>query len=384
MCPWSCWSLPVTLLALVWGPGSAEEAFEVRMWPERLALEAGGSVVINCSTSCVQPEGGGLETTLAKELLDQQPQWVRYSVSNASEDTDVLCYFTCDGKQLSKSAGVRVFYPPKQVLLTLPPTRVAVGRSFTIECRVPEVAPLKSLTLTLFRGENLLHSQTFGEETTDPQEAVVTHNSTAPKQGGSHNFSCRAELDLQSLGGGLPRSVWASQVLEVYDPLKLVLLTLQPTRVAVGSSFTAECRVQAVAPLKSLTLTLFHGEKPLHNQTFEEESTDPQEAVVTHNSTAPEQAGSHTFSCRAELDVLSPGWGLPHSGWASQELEVYEPPQDNLLVVIIVVSLLLILFVTAVVLCFVCGQQWRQSRTGNYWVQDAWRNLRGSHQARPV
>lgn len=205
------------LLALLCCPGSGEEAFEVHMWPEKLALEPGGSLEINCSTSCAQPEAGGLETTLSKELRAQEPQWKLYSVSNASEDTVVFCYFTCAGQQQSTSANVSVFYPPKQVLLRLQPSWVAVGSTFILECRVPAVAPLERLTLTLLRDQQTLHSQTFERASADPQEAVVTHNATAGREDGRHSFSCRAELDLRALGGDLVSSVSEPQVLDVYE-----------------------------------------------------------------------------------------------------------------------------------------------------------------------
>lgn len=106
--------------------------------------------------------------------------------------------------------------PPEQVLLKLQPTWVTVGKVFTMECRVPAVAPLENLTLTLLRGQEPLHMQRFEGETAAPQEAIITHNSTAHKEDGRHNFSCRAELDLQPRGGDLIRIISEPQVLEIH------------------------------------------------------------------------------------------------------------------------------------------------------------------------
>lgn len=105
---------------------------------------------------------------------------------------------------------------PDRVLLKLQPTWVTVGRTFTIECTVPAVSPLEKLTLTLLRGKEPLHIQTFGKATTVPQEAVATHNVTAHREDGHHNFSCQAELDLRSLGGTVLRKVSEPQVLKIY------------------------------------------------------------------------------------------------------------------------------------------------------------------------
>lgn len=79
------------------------------MWPEQLMVESGESQVINCSTTCTQPNTGGLETTLHKTLLAEQDQWKLYEVFNISQDTDVICHFTCSGKQESKSLNISVF-----------------------------------------------------------------------------------------------------------------------------------------------------------------------------------------------------------------------------------------------------------------------------------
>ncbi|XP_019660738.1 intercellular adhesion molecule 2 isoform X2 [Ailuropoda melanoleuca] len=215
MSPFGCWGLPTALLALFCCPGSGE-GFEVRMYPEQLLVEPGGSKFINCSTSCAQPEAGGLETALTKSLLQSGPQWNQYVVSNISQDTVIYCYFTCSGRQKLKSLNVSVFYPPEQVLLKLQPAWVAAGGSFTAECHVPAVRPLESLTLTLLHGKEALCNKTFTGEKNGTRGATVTHNSTAHREDSRHNFSCHAHLDLRSRGGSILRSVSEPQMLKVY------------------------------------------------------------------------------------------------------------------------------------------------------------------------
>ncbi|KAM6175362.1 intercellular adhesion molecule 2 [Erethizon dorsatum] len=215
-----CWGLPMALLALLCCSGLAEMRFEVYIWPEKLAVETRGSRRVNCSTSCAQPDSGGLETFLPKQLVDQQAQWQQYLVSNISQDVVLICYFTCAGQTLTKFLNISVYQPPKQVTLKLQPTRVATGTAFTIECRVAAVQPLESLTLTLLRGQETLHNQTFVGAAPTPQEAATTFISTAQGGSGPLNFSCQAELDLRSRGGDIIRSVSEPQVLQVYEPMQ--------------------------------------------------------------------------------------------------------------------------------------------------------------------
>ncbi|KAM9748287.1 intercellular adhesion molecule 2-like [Dama dama] len=174
---------------------------------------------INCTASCTDPKRLVLETALNKTVLESQAQWKLFKVYNISKDEELLCSSTCGGKQETKVFHITVFYPPKQVLLTLSPTSVAVGTLFTIECRVSAVAPLEGLTVTLLHGTDILWNQTFVGTALSPQDAVVTHNSTAPREDGLYNSSCEALMDLRSRGGGLVHRVSDPQRLEVKEPV---------------------------------------------------------------------------------------------------------------------------------------------------------------------
>ncbi|XP_032312972.1 intercellular adhesion molecule 2-like isoform X2 [Camelus ferus] len=200
--------------------GSGEEAFEVHVSPEQPMVKHGGSQVINCSTNCTKPENGGLETSLDKIVLQDSPQWKLFMIFNVSQNSSMRCFFWCSRKQGSKSLNVGLYYPPKQVLLKLQPTRVAVGSPFTIECRVPSVAPLEGLTVTLLRGSEVLHSQTFEGTALSPQEAMVTYSAEAQLEDSSHNFSCQAKMDLRTRGVKVVDSVSDSQALEVFEPVQ--------------------------------------------------------------------------------------------------------------------------------------------------------------------
>ncbi|XP_027373466.1 intercellular adhesion molecule 2-like isoform X1 [Bos indicus] len=274
MSPFGGWGMLAAFLAMLCCQGSGEKAFE---GPEHLMVGSGEFQMINCTASCTDPTNLILETALNKTLLESQAQWKLFQVYNISKDEELLCSFTCAGKQEMKVFNITVFYPPKQVLLTLSHTSVAVGTLFTIECMVPAVAPLEGLTVTLLRGTEILHNQTFEETAPFPHDAVVTHNTTAHREDGHHNFSCEAQMDLRSRGGGL--------VHRVSDP---------------------------------------------------------------------------------------------------QRLEVKEPEPNYQMVIMAIVIVLLLLFVTFVFLCFVFSEKWRRGRTGHYPVQAAWNRLRRSHRAQPL
>lgn len=66
---------------------------------------------VNCSTSCENPEKGGLETSMSKIMLEQHPQgkWKQFLVSNISNDMTILCHFTCEKEQYSTDLNITVY-----------------------------------------------------------------------------------------------------------------------------------------------------------------------------------------------------------------------------------------------------------------------------------
>ncbi|XP_004630222.1 intercellular adhesion molecule 2 [Octodon degus] len=227
------WGLPTALLTLLCCSGPAEITFEVDVWPEKLAVETSGSGRVNCSTTCTQPELGGLETSLTKQLVDQRPQWQQYLVSNISQDVSLICYFFCAGNSLTKTVHISVYQPPQQVTLKLRPIRVALGTAFTAECGVAAVKPLEGLTLTLQRGQETLQNWTSVEAAPARGEGSVTFNRTAQGGSGPLTFRCQAALDLRSKGGDVIYSVSEAQVLQVYEPVQDSQMVIIVTVVSV-------------------------------------------------------------------------------------------------------------------------------------------------------
>ncbi|XP_005350467.1 intercellular adhesion molecule 2 [Microtus ochrogaster] len=224
MSSFACRSLRITLLALLCCSGSGEKAFEVHVSSEKQIVEATGSLKVNCSTSCENPQVGGLETTLSKEVLEEHPRgkWKQFLVLNISQDMSLLCHFTCEEKQHSEHLNVRVYKPPAKVTLKLQPSQVFVGEAFTTECMVEAVKPLESLTLSLLHEGETLQNQTFeGAES----NAIAIFNWTALTKD-SLNLSCQAVLDLRPHGGHIIRSTSESQILIVIEHRPIIIIII--------------------------------------------------------------------------------------------------------------------------------------------------------------
>lgn len=90
-------------------PGSGEEEFEVPKEPKHRMVGSGEFQVINCTASCTDPEKLVLETALHKTLLEGQARWKLFKVVNISENVELMCSFTCGGRQETKVFIVTVF-----------------------------------------------------------------------------------------------------------------------------------------------------------------------------------------------------------------------------------------------------------------------------------
>ncbi|XP_075846465.1 intercellular adhesion molecule 2 isoform X2 [Microtus pennsylvanicus] len=221
MSSFTCRSLRITLLALFCCSGSGEKEFEVHVSSEKQIVEATGFLKVNCSTSCENPQVGGLETTLSKKVLEEHPRgkWKQFLVLNISQDMSLLCHFTCEEKQHSEHLNIRVYKPPAKVTLKLQPSQVFVGEAYTIECMAEAVKPLESLTLSLLHEGETLQNQTFeGAES----NAIAIFNRRAQTKD-NLNLSCQAVLDLRPHGGHIISKDSESQILEVIGFLCVAL-----------------------------------------------------------------------------------------------------------------------------------------------------------------
>ncbi|XP_075846461.1 intercellular adhesion molecule 2 isoform X1 [Microtus pennsylvanicus] len=224
MSSFTCRSLRITLLALFCCSGSGEKEFEVHVSSEKQIVEATGFLKVNCSTSCENPQVGGLETTLSKKVLEEHPRgkWKQFLVLNISQDMSLLCHFTCEEKQHSEHLNIRVYKPPAKVTLKLQPSQVFVGEAYTIECMAEAVKPLESLTLSLLHEGETLQNQTFeGAES----NAIAIFNRRAQTKD-NLNLSCQAVLDLRPHGGHIISKDSESQILEVIEPTNPIIIVV--------------------------------------------------------------------------------------------------------------------------------------------------------------
>uniref|UniRef100_A0A8C8S9V4 Intercellular adhesion molecule N-terminal domain-containing protein n=1 Tax=Pelusios castaneus TaxID=367368 RepID=A0A8C8S9V4_9SAUR len=200
------------------GSGWAEQgSFKVSVWPEDSVVEYGGSVWINCSTTCPDVNAqGGLETSLTKAQSERGPGWAAFHLVNITEWVSHLqCYVTCHGNTATVSQRLQFtnfpFLPlapgaPERVELE-PLTELELGRAHNLTCRVLNVAPDRHLSVTLLLGGQTLHTETFQNSTrTGADTVTVTHTITPRQWDHGQEATCHTALDLRPHGLLIQRS----------------------------------------------------------------------------------------------------------------------------------------------------------------------------------
>uniref|UniRef100_A0A8C0IZ14 Ig-like domain-containing protein n=1 Tax=Chelonoidis abingdonii TaxID=106734 RepID=A0A8C0IZ14_CHEAB len=90
--------------------------------------------------------------------------------------------------------------PPERVVLE-PLPEMELGRAYNLTCWVLNVAPVAHLTMTIRRGAQTLHTETFQNHTRiGPNNIPVTHEITPQRRDHGQEITCHAALDLTPHG----------------------------------------------------------------------------------------------------------------------------------------------------------------------------------------
>ncbi|XP_050780771.1 intercellular adhesion molecule 5 [Gopherus flavomarginatus] len=245
--------LPLQLPLLAWCAlaalaGAVQGSFEVSVSPEAAMVEHGGSVWINCSTTCQDPGArGGLETSLTKANSKSGPRWAAFHLVSITEWVSApQCYFICSNDMKVAAANISSYWVPERVVLE-PLPKMELGRAYNLTCWVLNVAPVTHLTVTLRQGGRTLHTETFQNHTgIGPNDIPVTHEITPRRWDHGQAITCHAALDLTPHGPHFEKSS-STVELKVYDlPEEPQLLT--SLYIEVGTTATARCRVAGIFP----------------------------------------------------------------------------------------------------------------------------------------
>ncbi|XP_010779132.1 vascular cell adhesion protein 1-like isoform X2 [Notothenia coriiceps] len=129
---------------------------------------------------------------------------ITWTVNNMTEwINSTMCYYTNDttNVQCCSVLPITVYKPPDNVSFSVQPDEpMSEGRQYTLQCEVWDVAPVKNLTVTFYRGQTALgHTQSSNTDE-KPVSEVFTWNITSTKEDDGVQFWCEAKLELGADG----------------------------------------------------------------------------------------------------------------------------------------------------------------------------------------
>nr|XP_012646121.1 intercellular adhesion molecule 1 [Microcebus murinus] len=247
-------ALLALLGALLPGPGGAQTS----VFPTEATLPRGGSVQINCSSSCDQQASLGLETDLDKTEVARGNNWKAYELSNVRKDSNLICFSVCGGEQTMAAASLTVYWCPDQVELAPLPSWQPVGENLTLRCQVAGGAPRANLTVVFLRGEEELDRQPVVGEPAEVAATVLV----ARRDHGA-NFSCRTELDLRPLGLELFENTSAPRQLRAFALPPTGPRLDAPRVLETGTRRAAVCSLDRLFPVAEAQVHLALGDRRL-------------------------------------------------------------------------------------------------------------------------
>ncbi|XP_072239791.1 uncharacterized protein [Leuresthes tenuis] len=321
--------------------------------PSRLVVKYGdqaNATCVACKDDCnFKFSLFSLEKPVGTISRDSETK-LSWSVDKLTEwDPALICYFFVNDVQCLSNLPVTVYQPPQEVSINFVnhtgPMRE--GGRYTLQCDVLNVAPIKDLTVTFYRGQTALgHLQSSNINKKLVNESF-TLSYNASKEDDGAEFWCEAKLELGPEGpqphpvvksGNLPATVHYGPVLDGSGNRERTIKegeTLQLNCSAVGN------------PEPSYTWILPFSGKPYND------------SVLTVGSVGLEHKGE--YICKVNNSIKE----IP----VTFNIQV-EPKPSIIILIVLIVAATFVFSILLLIGYFLC---YRPNRMGQYNLKDVFR-----------
>uniref|UniRef100_A0A8C2WDY2 Ig-like domain-containing protein n=1 Tax=Cyclopterus lumpus TaxID=8103 RepID=A0A8C2WDY2_CYCLU len=121
--------------------------------------------------------------------------------------TSPICYYNTDTDvQCCTILPITVYQPPDNVSVSFVDHTAPMfeGKQYTLQCTVEEVAPVKNLLVTFYRGQTALGQLQSKNNNPKPVTETFSLNITLSKEDNGVQYWCEAKLELGPYGPQLP------------------------------------------------------------------------------------------------------------------------------------------------------------------------------------
>ncbi|XP_045902449.1 intercellular adhesion molecule 4-like [Micropterus dolomieu] len=184
--------------------------------PSRLVVKYDDPTSANCSVcrhTCLNSLFG-LEKSVGE--ITTNGTTISWTVDRMTEwDTSPICYYNYDGHQCCSFLNVTLYQLPHNVSISFVNHSgpMLEGHQYTLQCTVQDVAPVKDLTVTFYKGHTALgQRQSNNNKEKKPVTKSFTFNITPSKEDDGVQYWCEAKLELGPEGPRHPPVVMSQNV----------------------------------------------------------------------------------------------------------------------------------------------------------------------------
>ncbi|XP_056869919.1 hemicentin-1-like [Takifugu flavidus] len=195
----------------------------IELSPSSVVVRYGDKVAINCSALTNQHQGIGWESTQGGTGLTKVSH-LTWTVDRLTDwSISPWCFIFHGTNQQCTSEPIIVLYTfPDSIHIssTAGSNRtMKESTAYNFICNVPNVAPIRMLTVSLYRGNTIIHTRTFNHPTKEAVNQSAAISFVPSREDSGVAFKCEAVLDL---GPGGPKLSKISEPYEVtvhYGPV---------------------------------------------------------------------------------------------------------------------------------------------------------------------
>ncbi|XP_078140645.1 hemicentin-1 [Centroberyx gerrardi] len=188
------------------GPVSASCPIELST--PSVVVRYGGSVSVNCSTSATEHDGMGWESTDGATGLRENVKFLMWTVSALKDWTAApKCFFNPSvGEQCLKKLSVTIYKMPDSVSIS-PSSHMGPmveGTEYHMQCDIVDVAPVKNLSVTWYKGNDIIRTQSYDGPSKTPVNESSALQFTPHRDDNGAQVFCEAQLNLGPSGPNPP------------------------------------------------------------------------------------------------------------------------------------------------------------------------------------
>uniref|UniRef100_A0A665SY63 Ig-like domain-containing protein n=1 Tax=Echeneis naucrates TaxID=173247 RepID=A0A665SY63_ECHNA len=182
--------------------------------PSHLVVKFGDAFSVTCTVCLSCAETLKFERALGSHKIHGNT--LEWTVKNMTEwDPQTTCYYDYSEEESCCSVlPVTVYSPPDSVSISFVDHSgpMSEGRPYTLQCKVQNVAPVKNLTVTFYKGQTALGQQQSNNTNKKPVSETFTLDIRPSKEDDGVQFWCEAKLELGPEGPKPPPVVESQRV----------------------------------------------------------------------------------------------------------------------------------------------------------------------------